>query len=213
MENSDEKKIGEKENWSKDEALALIDSYKSRQDEFQSAKRRTHVWENISEDLLCVDVRRSAKSCQVKWKNMVRTYKAVRGNFNRTGRGTSKFLFFNEMDDLMGDKLPCAVEEIEILEPEYYFESDAGFVDSRIPSNTEEVTQKRKRGTSRGEFSKLKKALCTKNEYFQRKIQIAEEESKKKEEREERKLLLIQRQLDIEERKVKVLEAYLAAKK
>lgn len=232
IENADEsqKTIVQKDSWSKNEALALIDTYKSRHEEFNSTRRRRNVWENISNDLLGAEIVRSAKCCEVKWKNMVRTYRAVKEAHKKTGRGTKRFLFFNELDELIGNTPTSYVtkleknetpiekvgEEIEILHPKSS-KSDTGSVDSlnsEIPNCNKEEVKKRKRVNDWNEFLKLKKdSLIKKNEYLQRKAAMADKERKKKEEREERKLQLKERQLDIEERKVKALELYLAKKK
>lgn len=237
IENSNEfpKKIGEKDSWSKNEALALINFFKSRNEEINLAKNRRDVWENISNDLLSIDVTKSAKCCEVKWKNMVRTYRSVKENNKKSRRRISRFLFLNEMDEVIGNqpssscksgaskitenntsiKIENIAEEIEIPYPESSISDDDSLdpLNSDISNCEKPVTQKRKLANVWIDFFELEKeALLKKNEYYQKKIEIIKEERKKTEEREERKLRLKERQLDIEERKVKALEAYLANK-
>ncbi|XP_031329993.1 uncharacterized protein LOC116160977 [Photinus pyralis] len=64
--------------WTNGEVLALIAAYETHKENFNSAKKRKHVWEVISNELISLGVEKHAKSCETKWRNLIRTYKAIK---------------------------------------------------------------------------------------------------------------------------------------
>ncbi|GLV40089.1 hypothetical protein CBL_03763 [Carabus blaptoides fortunei] len=94
----------EKNVWNTNETLALIESYRCHKNEFTQSRKRKMVWVKISTFLLGLQVMKLPKACEVKWKKLVRTYKNVKDNNNKTGRGVSRFTFYDQMDEILGDK-------------------------------------------------------------------------------------------------------------
>jgi hypothetical protein len=94
----------DRHHWTYDQTLYLIDAMGSHMDELNHPKKRRFVFNNISNDLLSSGFSISGSICQNKWKNLLRSYKVAKDTKNRTGRGPSRFHFFDKMDDLLGEK-------------------------------------------------------------------------------------------------------------
>jgi hypothetical protein len=73
-------------------------------EDLNHARKRRYVFENVSNDLLSNGFTVSSYACQSKWKNLLRSYKSCKDHKNKTGRGPSRFLFSEKMDDLLGEK-------------------------------------------------------------------------------------------------------------
>ncbi|KAK9738600.1 hypothetical protein QE152_g9762 [Popillia japonica] len=66
--------------WSYNKTVSLIHAVEAHYDELNHAKKRNHMWDNVSNELVSLDNRKA------------------------TGRGTMKFQFFEAMDGFMGGK-------------------------------------------------------------------------------------------------------------
>lgn len=64
--------------------LALISSYEIHSDDFNRGKKRINVWEFISNESLSHGIRRNPSKCEMKWRNLFRTYKTEKDNKNKT---------------------------------------------------------------------------------------------------------------------------------
>lgn len=90
--------------WTIEETMALINAYEHFSDMLSHAKKRKHVWEIIANEVVSLGVSKSAEKCEVKWRNLIRTYKAIKDNKKTTGRGAIRFQFYDKMDEILGEK-------------------------------------------------------------------------------------------------------------
>lgn len=67
-------------------------------------KKRKQVWQDIANELASNHIEKSSTKCESKWRNLLRTYKNVKDSSKSTGRGASRFHFFNLIDEIVGDK-------------------------------------------------------------------------------------------------------------
>lgn len=56
----------------------------------------------VSNYLLSLNIVKDAKTCRTKWHHLAKSYRIIKDNKRRTGRGRIKFAFFNEMDEILG---------------------------------------------------------------------------------------------------------------
>lgn len=73
-------------------------------EDFNSARKRKHVWQNIQNQLIGLNIQKSAVSCERKWRNLIRTYKNIKDNRQKTGRGSRRFAYYDAMDEILGNK-------------------------------------------------------------------------------------------------------------
>lgn len=67
-------------------------------------KKKKFVFSNISNDLLSKKFSYSEKACYNKWRSLLRSYKSTKDKIKTTGQGATRFLFFSQIDELLGDK-------------------------------------------------------------------------------------------------------------
>lgn len=96
-------------NWTVSETKCLIQSYKDREHEFSQVRKKMNGWENVVQDLESADVLQSPVSptqCETKIKSLLRAYKATIDAEKLTGQGTStsKCLHFTELDEIFGNR-------------------------------------------------------------------------------------------------------------
>lgn len=90
--------------WQYDDIICLINSMQNHMDDLHHVKRKKHVFENVSNALLSNGYVATPDQCHVKWKSLLRSYKLCKENRNRTGKSPSKFNFFNQMDQILGEQ-------------------------------------------------------------------------------------------------------------
>lgn len=90
--------------WQYNAILALIAAVDARYDEFTHPKQRKHFFENVGNDLLSQGFVYSGSQCHQKWKSLTRTYKTVKDNMKKTGRGPMRFMFYKQIDNILGKK-------------------------------------------------------------------------------------------------------------
>jgi hypothetical protein len=153
-----------------------------------------------------------------KWANLVRTYKSVKDFKKKTGRGSSRFLFFNKLDEILDENPTNAsphsfdVSRIGESDAEITHEPSTGTIARPRTSVPEENKLARKRSNPTTEYLKYKK------QFYERKEQTLQEKRYEKKTFFE-ELLMLQREKNeimkeknkIEERKVTALEKLSAA--
>lgn len=147
--------------------------------------------------------------CSKKWENLVRTYKTTKDKKSKTGRGPTRFAYFDRLDDLLGDSPTNSsphsidVNKTSITNNTVTVSSPSA---SRSPSPQQNPPKKCRKNPSM-EYVKVKTG------YYKKK----EEERQKREERVENylkenirlkqeKLVSLNKKVELEERKVKALE-------
>ncbi|KAI4465107.1 myb/sant-like dna-binding domain [Holotrichia oblita] len=96
--NTDKFDISPKENtrnvphkfiWSYAETIALLHSMETHLEHLSHPVKRYSI---------------DATTCNTKWKTLVRSYKNTKDNNTKTGRSSSRFLFFEKMDEILANK-------------------------------------------------------------------------------------------------------------
>lgn len=156
--------------------------------------------------------------CKKKWSNLVKTYTNCKDMKRRTGKGPTRFQFFDELDEILGDKPNIASPHtIDISETyphaEPQHEDNLNETGATEESNETEVTDEiTNEAATASEIEeqvpttasrKRKSVLST----IKEDILKLKDKVQKKEEHEQRKLRLLETRLTLEERKVKALES------
>lgn len=186
----------------------------SHYEDLAHPRKRKSVFINVMNDLISNGIAVDENMCQAKWKNLVRSYNASKDLKTRTGRGPSRFQFFSEMDELLGEKPTNktkhsmesssnnTIEEVNVneinLQPDFEeINTNSGVQNNDVPdknTNTgnKEKGKKRKRNPMNTDALK----------------EINAEKSKRHLERME----IERKKIEVEERKCKLLERYLENK-
>lgn len=93
--------------WSDGQVLALLDCYDARKEELQHPTKQKFFYENVLQDLLSLNVfERPIQAIQLKNKMSVllQAYKSASDTEGRTGRGSTKFKFMGQMDEIFGTR-------------------------------------------------------------------------------------------------------------
>lgn len=98
--------LQERHFWTYDETKHLIACVGSHYEELQhqNPKTKKKGWENIANDLLSLKITVTVTEIKKKWGNLVQSYNKSKDIKKKTGRGPSRFNFFNEIDDVLGNK-------------------------------------------------------------------------------------------------------------
>lgn len=105
------KSVGKNEpkraNWTDNETRALLGCYGVRQDELKNPKKQRFFYKNILEDLVSMKVLNAPTTVahvQSKMNSLMQAYKSASDAEQRTGSGSSTFLYMSIMDDILGDR-------------------------------------------------------------------------------------------------------------
>ncbi|XP_018576862.1 uncharacterized protein LOC108915337 [Anoplophora glabripennis] len=90
--------------WPYDAVFLLIQSMETNIENMSHPKKRKHVFENVCNDLLSKGFSFTYEQCAQKWKSLERSYKNAKDNKTKTGRSPSRFYFYDQMDNILGNK-------------------------------------------------------------------------------------------------------------
>ncbi|KAK4887499.1 hypothetical protein RN001_003770 [Aquatica leii] len=90
--------------WAYNETIALITTVENYLEDLNHPKKRTKVWDCVSTELESQHLSKTADSCKLKWKNLIRSYSNAKSNNNKSGRRPLRFMYYDEMDRLLGNK-------------------------------------------------------------------------------------------------------------
>lgn len=170
--------------WAYDEVRCLLDSYKNHQNEFNSPRTKKYVWDNIANDLVAAGYNANAKICLNKWKNMLRSYRATREsrnrNFKQGANLTTRFQFYKDMDEIVRNSPQYKIESLDDKIDDAIMELQTDDGEAYNDDDTLETTSNGKR------------------------MRFSDLEIKK--ERHDEKMALQREQMQIEERKLNLLE-------
>ncbi|XP_051990174.1 uncharacterized protein LOC127649210 [Xyrauchen texanus] len=94
--------------WTDSEVQALFSIYSSEeiQRDFESSKRNSKVYTNISAQLCEVGIQHNAKQCREKIKKLKQDYKKIKDHNNQSGSDRRTGKWFEAMDAILGHKPP-----------------------------------------------------------------------------------------------------------
>lgn len=90
--------------WSYEASCKLISSMGNHYADFNNPKKRKYIFEMACNDLISEGFTVSAAAVQNKWKGLVRSYNKAKDIKMRTGMGPSRFNFFDQLDEILGNK-------------------------------------------------------------------------------------------------------------
>lgn len=89
-----------KKKWTNSEILTLIEVYKDKISEFDSAKTHTAVWNNISSILSQSNINFTGLQCKWKFTRLKTDYFKKIDNMKKTGAPAYSFKYFNEFNEI-----------------------------------------------------------------------------------------------------------------
>ena len=92
--------------WSDEETLKLIEVWgdETIQAQLEGCKRNKDVYQKISREMAAAQYERTAEQCREKAKKLKAEYRKIKDRHNVTGKGRSKWRFFDAMDEVFGHK-------------------------------------------------------------------------------------------------------------
>lgn len=219
----------EKRSWAYAETLALIVAVESHYDEMFHAKKRRYVWQNIANDLLSQNISFSTTECSKKWQNLMRTYKVSKDVKTKSGRGPTRFLFFDRMDEFLGDQPnnssphsidvnspSCSSHNLEVNISHSMSNPGCSSKNSSCEStvsgsNCQDTTDKenkvsnpRKRRNIMQDY--IKRKTC----FLQNREAEIQKEKEEKHKRHQERMDVFKKKMELEERRIKALEELVA---
>ncbi|CAG9822181.1 unnamed protein product [Phaedon cochleariae] len=229
--------------WSFNQTQSLINSMASYYADFNDVRKRKHIFEHIANDLISAGYAVDAKLVQNKWKSLLRSYTKAKDTKTRTGQGPSRFLFYELIDDIVGnhpknkcdhslntldppisendssngEKVPLEDEDASERQGEQ--ERDLGGTEEL---NTGECSAPNKQksgdsvsteGKENGECSAPNKKIRLSEKQLKKEfINSKKIEYAKRQKRHDEKLAIETKRMEIEEKKLAVLQEYLKNK-
>ena len=92
--------------WSVQETRALLNLWGDTrtQSELAVAIRNKAIYQRIQRDFVRLGYNRTWQQCRVKIKNLTASYRKIKDDNSRSGRGRSNFVFFDAIDRILGHR-------------------------------------------------------------------------------------------------------------
>lgn len=105
--------------WNRSKTLLLLFHCKERKQDLEDPNRKKkRVWQSISADLAEKGEIVSWEVCEKKFRNLKQTYKNIKDNSSKTGRGNKTWEFYDLMDDLL--RRDATIQLPNIIEVIYF---------------------------------------------------------------------------------------------
>ncbi|CAG9815271.1 unnamed protein product [Phaedon cochleariae] len=128
--------------WNQTETLALINIFSLHLDKFKQFKMKKQRWVLISNELKKIGIDKTPEKCNIKWRNLLRSYRAHKSIRKDHGR----FEFYNELNAILTSD---SYQQVENTIPE------ASIFDSpEIKVSLDEPCSKRKKCCAKSEKQK-----------------------------------------------------------
>ncbi|KAI4454134.1 myb/sant-like dna-binding domain [Holotrichia oblita] len=173
--------------WSHAETIALLHSMEKHLEHLSHPVKRKHVFENVGNDLLSLGYSIDATTCNTKWKTLVRSYKNTKDNNTKTGRSSSRFLFFEKMDEILDNSMQSPASTNESID-----EVEEGIIEGQNV-HTDNVNENNKAHTKQEKLCK-KRSI---NDIYK----LKQEEYNKRQKRHEERMKIQQEKLELYKKK------------
>ncbi|XP_055914407.1 uncharacterized protein LOC129947752 [Eupeodes corollae] len=92
--------------WTKEETKVFLHFYAGRKEEFTKNRKKRFAYANILEDIISAgfDSGFTPRNLEVKMQTLLRVYNDAKDNSSKTGASPCTVPFWEEMEDLFGDK-------------------------------------------------------------------------------------------------------------
>ncbi|KAI4455378.1 myb/sant-like dna-binding domain [Holotrichia oblita] len=150
------------------------------------------MFENIANDMISSGHSVNAQQVHLKWKSLLRSYKACKDNKSKTGRSPSRFHFFDQIDAIVGDKPSNSCEHtLESSEEATITATNSEQLSQMVSSDEDnsskdlqaKKSRKRKRSSQAADLKEL--------------IEMKREEYKKRQERFDRKCIIEEKKIEL----------------
>lgn len=164
-------------------------------EDFNHPKKRNHIFENISNDLISNGFSGvSSTMVRNKWNSLNKSYRKAKDMKSKSGRAPSRFMFFEQLDEILGNSPSNSCNHS--INSENITSEDPSCSVTPEPPNNETNT------TTTGSAKKRN----LRREY----LDFQKEQSEKKQKRHEEKMKIEREKIEIEKRKLELLERFLA---
>ncbi|CAL1681135.1 unnamed protein product [Lasius platythorax] len=215
QDHDDDEDLNTRYNWTYEQTLLLIQSYGIHEEEKSHPKQRKHMWDNIANDMISHGHDVNKKLCYTKWTNLLRSYKSAKDQIHgnkKTGQAPSKFIFYDVIDELLGEKPSnSSSQTLSSLSQQSLIKNERRRKMANNCSNHEgkeednDINQQ-----STNTTAKRRQKMTQKQRKFKSDFQKEGKENKdEKLKRQEKKRNLERERLAIEKEKLAVIKAYL----
>ncbi|CAH0562923.1 unnamed protein product [Brassicogethes aeneus] len=168
-------------------------------------QKKENFWNLIATELESLKTNMTSTGCLKKWQNLLRTYKVCKDAKSKTGRGPTRFNFFEKMDGFLGSQpnnsSPHSID-VQLLGEASTSQADEIEKENNPPINEVVNSQKwRKNATLEFELFFPEKKLYLERKEETKPAFLQDKQNWKKEQGE--------RRLKIEEEKIKILKELL----
>lgn len=173
--------------WNYNQTVCLIKSMATFYRDFNDPRKRKHIFENVANDLISHGFAVDSKSVQNKWKGLLRSYTKAKDTKNRTGQGPSRFLFYEMLDDIVGNqpKNSCThslnvLETSENIDKENVETMTSEIEDVRHPEETLKTSTEAEKPEEEHTNSTRKKRKFSAKQYEKEYIELKRGEHKRR---------------------------------
>ncbi|CAH1101676.1 unnamed protein product [Psylliodes chrysocephalus] len=209
--------------WSYQQTTQLISSMASYYPDFNDPRQRKHIFEHIANDLISAGFEVNDQMVMRKWKSLLRSYNKAKDNKNRTGRGPSKFLFYESIDEVVGNqpknKCDHSLNSLDVTVenegsqsvPEEINDIDDNGVEEE--HGCEEINRTVNQNGEKNAVSPEKKKRRLSDKQIKKEyVEMKKKEYEKRQKRHDDKMKIETERNELERRKVMLLEKYLSGK-
>ncbi|XP_018577662.1 uncharacterized protein LOC108915975 [Anoplophora glabripennis] len=183
--------------------------------DLSNPRKRKHVFENIANDMISEGFTINSIAVQNKWKSLTRSYSKCKDTRVRTGQSPSRFLFFEDLDEILGKKPTNECTHSLNSTFDYQNKPSTSTADETSSTGNETDVQEtdieRPRQPQNGNLQRpinKRKYSSLKSQYIEKKLKEYYEKNQRHNER----LAIEERKLEIENQKLELLREYLSKK-
>ena len=92
--------------WTDAEVFKLIDLWKEEgiQEQLEGSTRNRQVYEKLTAELSKAGSKKTGEQCRSKVKKLHQEYKEIKDNNGLTGRGRSKWKYYDVLNEILGNR-------------------------------------------------------------------------------------------------------------
>lgn len=158
--------------WCHATVKSLLNARLKRESDFNRPKcKKKSLWNFIALDVSDESqIQLTAEECDLKYRNLLKTYKVNKTKQNTSGSETIKWEYFEDFDTILGCKASITPPD-ETIHDSLNIETSESVTDQEDEENTSDNAQ-----------IKSKKRKFTLSDYLQQKLQYDEEKEKRRQE-------------------------------
>jgi len=104
---------GEATHWSRPMTLSLLNFCREQKEDLHDpSKKKKNIWRVIADAMAAKGYTITGGGCEKKMRNLKQTYKNIKDNNNKTGRGRKSWEFFEILEEIYGKDAAIALPHI-----------------------------------------------------------------------------------------------------